>query len=184
MMLFPKCFYRLVILWPRTFSSSLLPISSNLSSAAGCSMLPSTGPSFQIQLSPNSSDPARGLRLVFITTPRFWLMLMFPCDSSWPLPLSFPTSLCHSFSLSCLKPHLQKMSLNNFPPLSTLFKIQNYSSMLLFLFSSSRIVVCCSGKRPWIFSIPHTPHPLNLDMRKLRPRKKMGRKVTMERLSW
>lgn len=159
MLLFTKCFYHLVIPCPRTFSSSLLPSSSNLSSPARCSMLPATGPSFQVQLSPNSSALARVLRLVFITTPSFWLMLMFTCVSSWALPLSFPTSLCHSFSLSCLKPHPQKVSLNNS---STLYTFQNSKLqfyMLLFLFSSSRIVLSWCGKRPWGFSIPHTPHP-------------------------
>lgn len=70
------------------------------------------------------------------------------------------------------------MSLNNFPTISALHKIQNYSSMLLFLFSVSRVIAYCCGKRPWGFSIPHSPPLLNLDMRKLRPREKLRRKVT------
>lgn len=102
---------------------------------------------------------------------------LFLCFGSSPTVIS-NKFMSFNFFKSCLKSHLQKVSLNNFPPLSILFILQNYSSMLLFLFSASRIIACCCGKRPWGFSISYTIPLLNLDMRKLRSRKRMRRKVT------
>lgn len=153
-----------------------LPVNHSDKFSSPVFKFPSTGPSFQIQLhfSPNSSDPARGLMLIFLTTPRFWLMLIFLAPPSF---FSQPVYVLHFFKeLSQISS--KKCSWIIFLQLSTLHKIQNYSSMLLFLFSASKIIVHCCEKRPWGFFIPHSPPPLNLDMRNLRPRGKMRRKVT------
>lgn len=159
----------------RIFSITLLPISSNLSSAAHSSRLPSTSPPFQVQLllSPNSSDPARSHAFLHNYSKILIDFNLSLCFFLAPPPLSFPTSLCPSVSLRVVSNLTLKMSLNNFLPFSTLLKIQSYSSMLLLLFSASRIVLYCYRKRPLGFSIPHTPPPLNLGMRKLRSRKRM-----------